>query len=125
VNSDVNFKPVERLFPFAVRARVVVSGRDGMLRNRKHLHFVLVTPDLSPTARESVLKNYAPVQVIEGFSCDEFAQHFGFHEAKVVGFLKSDISYSIRRELKALGYPNLRKQEPPQADTASVIPDAK
>jgi hypothetical protein len=125
VNDDVNFKPVERLFPFALRASVVVSGRDGLLRNRKHLHFVLVTPDLSPTARESVLKNYAPVPVLEGFSMAEFEKHFGFHEAKVIGFLKSDISYSIRRELKARGFPNLRNDEPPQADTARVIPAEK
>jgi hypothetical protein len=125
VSNDANFKPVERLFPFACRARVVVEGRDRLLRSRKHLLFVLVVPGLSAEARESVLKNYEPVPVIEGFSVAELEEHFGFPEARVIGFLKSSLASSILRELKESGYVNLRQPPGGQADTASVIPAEK
>jgi hypothetical protein len=122
VSDNLNLKPVERLFPFACRARVVVAGRDRLLRSRKHLQFVLVVPELSAEARESVLKDYAPVPVIEGFSVAEFEDHFGVPETRVLGFVKSALATSILRELKERGYVNLRQPPGGQADTASGIP---
>jgi len=40
-------KPVERMFPFVLRARILIPGRDVLRRSKRNLHFVLVTRDLS------------------------------------------------------------------------------
>ena len=40
-------KPVERLFPFVLRARILLIGRDTLRTNKGKLHFVLITEDIS------------------------------------------------------------------------------
>src|SRR5690242_1010944 len=36
-------KPVERLFPFVLRSRNLIVGRDTLSRSKSKLHFVLIT----------------------------------------------------------------------------------
>ncbi len=36
-------KPVERLFPFVLRSRNLLAGRETLLRSKGKLHFVLIT----------------------------------------------------------------------------------
>ena len=33
-------KPVERLFPFVLRSRILLVGREALRRNKRRLHFV-------------------------------------------------------------------------------------
>ena len=47
-------KPVERLFPFVLRARILLVGRETLLRSKSKLHFVLIpTTCLSRAERKS------------------------------------------------------------------------
>ena len=48
-------RPVERLFPFVLRARILLVGRETLLRSKSRLHFVLVTDDLSEQSRKEIL----------------------------------------------------------------------
>ena len=95
-------KPVERLFPFAVRARVVVAGREALRSRRKKLQLLIITSDLSENSRQSIAKDFPTVKVVEALSTDEIERHFGFRGAKVIGFLRSPIAVSILREYNAI-----------------------
>ena len=77
-------KPVERLFPFVLRSRNLLVGRDTLRRNKSRLHFVLITHDLSEQSRAEVLSE----------------QFFGLKGTKVIGFGKSGLAESIYAELK-------------------------
>ena len=44
-------KSVERLFPFVLRAGILIIGRDTIRRNKGKLHFVLITEDISEAVR--------------------------------------------------------------------------
>jgi hypothetical protein len=93
-------KPVERLFPFVLRSRILVVGRDNLARSKSHLHFVLITSDLSETSRQEVLREFAHYPVVQRYTSDDLEKHFNIRGAKVVGFQKSDLAKSIYAELK-------------------------
>ena len=40
-------RPVEQLFPFVLRSRILMAGRYTLARSKSKLHFVLITHDLS------------------------------------------------------------------------------
>jgi hypothetical protein len=94
-------KPVERLFPFALRARIVVPGRETLWRMRRKLHFLLLTTDLSAKSREQIARDFAGVPVMERFTAAEIEGFFGYGNTKVLGFTKSSLAASILRELRA------------------------
>ncbi len=93
-------KPVERLFPFVLRSRILIVGRDNVTRSRGRLHFVLITNDLTESSREDILKDFAHYPVVQHFTSADLEQFFGIKGAKVVGFQKSDLAQSIYGELK-------------------------
>jgi hypothetical protein len=93
-------KPVERLFPFAVRARVLVPGGDSVGRLARKLEFVLIATDLAPRSRAELEFKLREVSKFVCYSSAELQQFFGIPGAKVLGFKKSDIARSIRRELQ-------------------------
>jgi hypothetical protein len=94
-------KPVERMFPFVVRARLLLTGREILQRSRSKLHFVLVTTDLSEESKAHVLSDFAYYPVVQHFTSADLETFFGVHNAKVVGFVKSTLAQSIYAELKA------------------------
>ncbi|MCB9756756.1 MAG: hypothetical protein H6713_43110, partial [Myxococcales bacterium] len=94
-------KSVERLYPFARRARVVVSGRAALRANLRRLHFVLIAEGMSEVGRASVEEEFGHVPVVQKHAADELGELLGCPGARVVGFLKSEIARSIYRELKA------------------------
>src|ERR1051326_4942218 len=47
MNSQAPSRPVERLFPFVLRSRNLLVGRDTLRRSKRKLHFVLITRDTS------------------------------------------------------------------------------
>jgi hypothetical protein len=93
--------PVERLFPFVLRSRSLLVGRDTLWRSRSKLQFVLITTDLSDKSREQVLKDFAPYPIIQHYTSTDLESHFNVRGAKVLGFAKSKLAQSIYVELKA------------------------
>jgi len=91
---------VERLYPFALRARVVVVGEALLNKLRKKLHFILVTRDLSEKRLKEMLRSYNETPILQIYETGDIEEHFGFKNTKVLGFKKSSLAVSIYRELK-------------------------
>ena len=93
-------KPVERLFPFVLRSRNLLVGRDTLERSKSKLHFVLITTDLSENSRAEILSAFAHYPVVQHYRAEDLEKHFGLKGAKVVGFAKSGLAQSLYAELK-------------------------
>ena len=93
-------KSVARLFPFVLKARILIQGRDTLARSKGRLHFVLITTDLSDSSREQILKDFAHYPVVQHYTSAELEAHFGVKATKVLGFAKSGLAQSIYAELK-------------------------
>jgi hypothetical protein len=94
-------RPVERLFSFVLRSRILIVGRDTLARSKSRLHFVLITHDLSATSREEILSDYAHYPVVQHYTTEDLEKFFGIKGAKVIGFKKSGLAQSLYAELKA------------------------
>jgi hypothetical protein len=94
-------KSVERLFPFVLRSRSLLVGRDTLRRSKGKLHFILITCDLSANSREQILKDFAHYPIVEHYTEADLEKFFGVKGTKVVGFAKSGLAQSIYAELKA------------------------
>ena len=101
MNKPDHVQSVERLFPFVLRSRILLVGRDTLRRAKGRLHFVLITCDLSEKSRVEVLSEFAHYPVVQHFSSDDLDKFFGVKGAKVIGFKKSGLAQSIYAELKA------------------------
>jgi hypothetical protein len=93
-------KPVERLFPFVLRSRSLLIGRETLGRSKSRLHFVLITLDISEQSRAEVLSDFAHYPIVQLYTSAELEQYFGVKGAKVIGFQKSGLAQSIYAELK-------------------------
>jgi hypothetical protein len=92
---------VERLFPFALRSRILMVGRETLVRSRRKLHFVLITEDLSETSQAEILKAFADYPIIRRYTSAQLEVFFRIRGAKVVGFAKSGLAQSLYAEMKA------------------------
>jgi hypothetical protein len=90
----------ERLFPFAVKARILIAGRENLARQKKKLAFVLITTDISENSRDEIHEMFGPCPIIQKYLSAEIEQHFGFRNCKVLGFRKSPLALSIYREIR-------------------------
>jgi len=104
-------KPVERLFPFVLRSRNLLVGRDTLIRSKGKLHFVLITMDISENSRAEVLAEFAHYPIVQHYQTEDLENHFGLKGAKVVGFAKSGLAQSLYGELK-----QYRINKPPRTD---------
>lgn len=95
-------KSVARLFPFVLKSRILIVGRDAVHRSKGKLHFVLITTDISERSRDEILSDFSHYPVVQTFTSAELEQFFGIQGAKVVGFAKSNLAQSIYKELKDL-----------------------
>ena len=93
-------KPVERLFPFVLRARILLVGRDTLQRSKSKLHFVLIPSDLAESSRAEVLSEFSHYPVVQHFSSQELEKWLGVRGPKAVGFKKSGLAQSLYAELK-------------------------
>jgi hypothetical protein len=93
-------RPVERLFSFVLRSRILIVGRDTLARRKSRLHFVLITRDLSENSRAEILLDFAHYPVVQHFTAAELEKFFGIKGAKVIGFEKSGLAQSLYAELK-------------------------
>jgi hypothetical protein len=92
--------PVERLFPFVLRSRTLIVGRDTLRRSKSKLHFVLITRDISDTSRAEILSDYAHYPIVQNYTKEDLETFFGIKGTKVVGFEKSSLAQSIYAKLK-------------------------
>jgi hypothetical protein len=93
-------KPVERLFPFVLRSRNLIAGRDTLLRSKSKLHFVLITMDISENSRAEIVSEFTHYPIVQHYQTEDLEHHFGVKGAKVVGFAKSGLAQSLYAELK-------------------------
>ncbi|MGD0263225.1 MAG: hypothetical protein ABSD29_25960 [Verrucomicrobiota bacterium] len=93
-------KPVERLFPFVLRSRNLIVGRDTLARSKGKLHFVLITTDLAEASREQILSDFSHYPVLQHYSTDDLEKFLGIKGAKVIGFQKSGLAQSLYAELR-------------------------
>lgn len=100
MTSQGTGKGVERMFPFVLRSRNLIVGREALQRSKRKLHFVLVTHDLSEGGRAAILKEFEHYPIVLHYTSGELEQHFGVKGAKVLGFSKSGLAQSIYAELK-------------------------
>ena len=109
-------KPVERLFPFVLRARILLVGRDTLRRSKSKLHFVLITEDIAESIRAEVLADFTHYPVVQHFTAADLEKFFSIKGAKVIGFAKSGLAQSIYAELKAhrINRP-VTKSKPPES----------
>ena len=120
-------KSVERLFPFVLKSRLLIVGRDVLRRSKGKLHFILVTRDLSENSREQVLKDFAHYPVVQHYAEADLEKLFGVKGTKVVGFAKSGLAQSIYAELKQhrINKPTEKSKpsEPPSVPNATAQAD--
>jgi hypothetical protein len=93
-------RPVERLFPFVVRARKLLVGRETLARSKSKLQFVLISSDISSGSRDEILRHFHDYPLVQKYSAADLEQFFGVRNAKVIGFAKSSLAKSIYAELK-------------------------
>ncbi len=98
--SEGSIRPVERLFPFVLRAGILMIGRDTLGRNKGKLHFVLITEDISEAVRDEILVDFKHYPVVQHYGPADLEKFFGVKGAKTLGFTKSGLAQSIYAELK-------------------------
>jgi hypothetical protein len=105
---DAGAAPVERLFPFVLKSRNLMVGRETLWLHRSQLHFVLITTDISENSRAEILSDFAPYPVVQRYSSGDLEQFFNVRGAKVIGFRKSGLAQSLYAGLKEyrLNQPN-------------------
>ena len=94
-------RSVERLFPFVLRAKILMIGRETLRANKGKLHFVLITEDISESVRAEILLDFKHYPVVQHYGPADLEKFFGIKGAKTIGFTKSGLAQSIYAELKA------------------------
>jgi hypothetical protein len=92
---------VERLFPFVLRSRILMVGRDTLRHSKGRLHFVLITTDIAESSRLEVLTDFKHYPIVQHYTGADLEKFFGIRGAKTVGFAKSGLAQSIYAELKS------------------------
>jgi hypothetical protein len=112
------------MFPFVLRARILIPGREVLRRSKRNLHFVLVTRDLSENSRNEILSEFTHYPVVQHFSSEDLEKFFRLKGAKVVGFAKSSLAQSIYAELKEhrINRPATDVKTPPEAADSNSPP---
>jgi len=100
MSDPVPTKSVERLFPFVLKSRNLLVGRDTLRRSKSKLHFILITLDISEGSRAEILSDFSHYPVVQKYTSEELEKFFGIKGAKVVGFAKSGLAQSIYSEMK-------------------------
>jgi hypothetical protein len=93
-------RPVERLFPFVLRSRNLIVGRDNLGRSKSRLHFVLITTDISENSVAEIRSAFSHYPIVQHYTSADLEKHFDIKGAKVVGFQKSGLAQSLYAELK-------------------------
>ena len=92
---------VERLFPFVIRAKLLLVGRQTLARSKSNLQFILITDDLTENSRDEIAGEFKHYPIVQCFKSADMDRCFALRNTKVVGFRKSDLSKSVYAELKS------------------------
>ena len=101
MDKQSNGPAPESLFPFILRARILIIGRDTLARSKSRLHFVLITRDITESSRAKILLDYKHYPVVQNYTMKDLENFFGIRGAKVIGFKKSSLAQSLYASLKA------------------------
>ena len=101
MTSGGSIRSVERLFPFVLRAGILLVGREKVRHNKGKLHFVLITEDIAENVRGEILLDFKHYPVVQHFVAADLENFFKIKGAKTIGFAKSGLAKSIYAELKA------------------------
>lgn len=115
--SECPTRSVERLFPFVLRARILLVGRETLRRSKSKLHFVLITEDISESVRAEILADFAHYPVVQHYTARDLERFFPIKGAKAIGFAKSGLARSLYAELK-----QHRINRPPTPSPQSASP---
>ena len=85
-------KSVERLFPFAVRARLLLVGRETLAHSKRKLQCILISEDISDGSRDEILQDFKDYPVLQHFTTLQFESFFGLRNTKVIGLKKSSLA---------------------------------
>jgi hypothetical protein len=96
-NEDL---PVERLFPFVLRTRILIVGRDNLRRSKKALQFVLITRDISQNSVAEIMSDFRHCPIVQNYTMQEIEELFRIKGTKVIGFKKSSLAQSVYSKLK-------------------------
>jgi hypothetical protein len=108
------------LFPFVLRARKLIAGRERIERSKSKLHFILISTDLSPASRDRLLQDFSDYPIVQLYTSAELEKFFAVRGAKVLGFAKSPLAKSIYAELK----PHRINMPPPAGEASEAPPEA-
>jgi len=100
MTSEGSIRSVERLFPFVLRAGILLVGREKLRHNKGKLHFVLITDDIAENVRAEILLDFEHYPVVQHFVAADLEKFFKIKGAKTIGFAKSGLAQSIYAELK-------------------------
>lgn len=100
MSDGASTKSVERLFPFVMKSRAFIVGRDILARSKSNLHFILITTDISDNSRDQILRDYTHYPVVQHYTEADLEKFFAVKGTKVLGFTKSGLAQSIYAELK-------------------------
>src|ERR1035437_9001448 len=124
MSDPLPVRPVERLLPFVLRAKILLIGREKLRYNKGKLHFVLITEDIAENVRAEILLDFKYYPVVQHYAAADLEKFFGIKGAKAIGFAKSGLAQSIYAELKAhrINQP-VTKPKPPEskADACSAV----
>jgi hypothetical protein len=101
MNDSTPTRSVERLFPFVLRAKILLIGREKLRHNKGRLHFVLITEDIAENVRAEILLDFKHYPVVQHYLAADLEKYFGIKGARTIGFTKSGLAQSIYAELKA------------------------
>lgn len=124
MSEVVSTKSVERLFPFVLKARALIVGRDTLVRSKSNLHFILITTDISENSREQILKDYAHYPVVQHYTEADMEKFFALKGTKVLGFAKSGLAQSIYSELKQYRINKPATKPAPESNAAPANPQS-
>ena len=122
MKDEAPARPVERLFPFVLRAAILLVGREKLRHNKGKLHFVLITEDIAENVRAEILLDFKHYPVVQHFTAADLEKFFKIKGAKTIGFTKSGLAQSIYAELKMhrINQPVTKpKPAPPAGDATS------
>ncbi len=91
-----------KVAPFVQRARVLVVGRERILRLQKRLRFVLITTDASENTVAWMSRRLEHCPVVRGLTADDVSDLFDLHNARVVGFRKSSLADACYKGISGL-----------------------
>jgi hypothetical protein len=117
MTNETSIRSVERMFPFVLRARILLVGRETLRRNKGMLHFVLITEDIDESVRAEVLSDFAHYPVVQHYTAADLEKFFGIQGAKSIGFAKSGLAQSIYAELKPHRINRPAPAPPPQRES--------